>query len=350
MHLVIRADGHRAIGAGHVMRCLALAEAWRRGGGAVTFVVFVDSDQLAQRLRAGCDALVRLERPHPSPSDGTRLLEVTAAHPGAPVVVDGYGFDGAYHQMVRAAGHPVLLLDDHAHLPAYDVDWVLNPNAMASPALYRQRGSQATLLLGPTYALLRAEFLVWRDWVRPPSATGARRILVSMGGSDPRNVTLRVLHGLAGALGSTRDAQVRILAGHSNPNGETLREFAASAPFGCELSMGSDDMPGQMTWAELALGAAGVTTWEMAYMQLPSLLVTVADNQGTNAALVAARGAARDLGGLDTGLEARTTDAVRALVDDGGALAAMAAAGRALVDGEGAARVAKVLTSAHNAP
>jgi len=341
MQLVIRADGHRAIGAGHVMRCLALAEAWRRRGGTVTFVVFADSDRLAERLRAGCDALVRLERPHPSPADGVRLLEVAAVHPGAPVVLDGYGFDGAYHQMVRAAGHPLLVLDDHAHLPAYDVDWVLNPNALASPALYRRQGSRAALLLGPTYALLRAEFLAWKDWVRPAPASGARHFLVSLGGSDPRNVTWRMLQGMAGALGSVQGAQVRIVVGHSNPNAGDLRAYAAGAPFGCEVLIGVDDMPAQMTWADLALGAAGVTTWEMAYMQLPSLLATVADNQGTNAALVAAREAARDLGGLDAGLEARIADAVRALLGDSRALSVMAAAGRALVDGGGAARVAE---------
>jgi UDP-2,4-diacetamido-2,4,6-trideoxy-beta-L-altropyranose hydrolase len=338
--LLIRADGHRAIGAGHVMRCLALASAWRARGGAVTFITFCDSDALAARLRAGCDELVRFGQPGPSDDDRARLRAVAAAHPGAIVVLDGYGFTAPYHHMVRTAGHPLLVLDDHAHLAGYDVDWILNQNTIASPALYHGRVANASLLLGPSFALLRGEFAAYRDWLRSPRSD-AHKLLVTLGGSDPDNVTRDVV--LAVATVSGPDTVVRVVAGHSNAHAAGLKELCARQRFSCEVLQGVDDMPAQMIWADLAISAAGSTIWELAYMQLPALLITTADNQGTNAAGLQARSVARDVGRPDGQLGARLAASLRELAHAGGRLTDMATAGRALVDGRGAERVVDAL-------
>jgi len=339
MRLIVRADGSTAVGAGHVMRCLALTHAWRERGGAVTFVSYCESDALAKRL-GDASELVRLPAPHPSEADRARLLELAARHPGATVVLDGYGFDSGYHQPLRARGHRLLILDDHAHQSHYDADWILNQNTIATPELYRGRTAGAVLLLGPTFALLRGEFLAHRAWTRPPPAR-ARRILITLGGSDPDNVTREVLRGVAQAV--SPDAEVRVIAGHSNPHVEGLRALAAAQAFSCVILNGVDDMPAEMMAADLAISAAGTTTWELAFLQLPALIVTTADNQGTNAAGLQRRGAALDLGRPDAGLRDRIATALRDLASDARALDAMAHAGRAVIDGQGGSRVVDAL-------
>jgi len=342
--LVVRADGWKAIGAGHLMRCLALAHEWRQQGGTVTFVTHCDSDALAARLAAGCDELVRLLAPPPSPADLPLLAAVLGRYPGAPVVLDGYGFDATYHDRVRVGGHPLLVIDDHAHLPSYNATWVLNQNAVASPELYRRLGSSATLLLGPSFSLLRGEFAAYQDWTRPRTDV-ARRVLVTLGGSDPDNVTAVALRAAAAAAAGSPDATVRVIAGHSNPNVDDLRALAAALSPACEVVQGADDMPAQMVWADLAISAAGTTSWELAYMQLPALLITTADNQGTNAAALERRGVARDMGRPDAELAERVARAMAPLMSSRAIRARMARAGRALVDGRGAGRVVAALAS-----
>src|SRR6266852_3418015 len=85
IHLTVRADAYGAIGIGHVMRCLALAQAWRESGGTVTFVSHCDDEGMFRRLEDECTKVVRLERLHLAGNDLDRLLEILAEQPGSPV-------------------------------------------------------------------------------------------------------------------------------------------------------------------------------------------------------------------------------------------------------------------------
>jgi UDP-2,4-diacetamido-2,4,6-trideoxy-beta-L-altropyranose hydrolase len=65
MNLVIRADANPHIGTGHVMRCLALAQAWQAQGGEVIFVTACSSDPMRRRLSEEGFQVIRLERSYP---------------------------------------------------------------------------------------------------------------------------------------------------------------------------------------------------------------------------------------------------------------------------------------------
>jgi UDP-2,4-diacetamido-2,4,6-trideoxy-beta-L-altropyranose hydrolase len=338
-HLTIRADAHRDIGVGHVMRCLALAQAWRELRGTVTFATHCESEPLLQRLRDECDEVVDFDLPYPADGDFDRLMELAGTAAGSPVVVDGYEFGPGYHRDIRARGHGVLIIDDNGHLETYAADWILNQNVFAAASLYERHGSDATLFMGPAYALLRREFRVHRSWVRPRTAAPPK-ILVTLGGSDPGNVTLAVLRGLTGL---PTGSEVRVIVGHSNPHHLALTDFIQSARLPCQVCYAVDDMAQQMLWADLAISTPSVTCWELAFMQVPALLTTDADNQGSNAAQLQAMGIARDLGRADIGLSDRVAAGVREILLDDPRRWEMARRGRELIDGDGAVRVAQAI-------
>src|SRR5207245_1177027 len=103
------------------------------------------------------------------------------------LVLDGYHFDPAYQEGARASGLRLLVIDDVVHQARYSADILLNQNLDAEHLRYRA-GANTELLLGPRYALLRQEFLGWQRWDRSISPV-ARRVLVTVGGGDPDNVT-----------------------------------------------------------------------------------------------------------------------------------------------------------------
>src|SRR5262249_6429779 len=152
-----------------------------------------------QRIVSAGLGFVEIEQPHPNCLDLATTLATLAqfatSSPTTPwLVLDGYHFDAAYQQTIRAAGYRLLVIDDMAHLPQYHAAGLLNQK-MHATTLHYHCNPEAALLLGPRYALLRPEFRPWYGWQRSTPEV-ARKVLVTMGGSDPDNVTLQVVRAL----------------------------------------------------------------------------------------------------------------------------------------------------------
>ncbi len=182
--ILIRADATPQVGTGHVMRCLALAQAWREGGGRALVACASMTPALEARLWDEGIAVARLASDSGSAQDAAETLALARREGAAWAVVDGYGFSGEYQQAIARAGLPLLAVDDYGHADHYWAGLVLNQNLDASDALYPSREPATQLLLGTSYALLRLEFWPWRGQARPAEAI-ARRVLVTMGGPIP---------------------------------------------------------------------------------------------------------------------------------------------------------------------
>ncbi|MGD1862376.1 MAG: UDP-2,4-diacetamido-2,4,6-trideoxy-beta-L-altropyranose hydrolase [Leptolyngbyaceae cyanobacterium] len=276
MNLLIRADASAQIGTGHIMRCLALAQAWQVEGNEVMFLMGTCAPDLESRLRSEGCAVTHHEELLGSRTDGDRTIALAQDLKTEIVVVDGYHFGAAYQLQLKQAGLRVLFIDDNGHAEHYYSDWVLNQNIYAHAGLYPHKASYTQLLLGTRYALLRKEFWPWRDWQRE-FAPSPHKILVTLGGSDPNNVTLKVIQALQQL--ETDTLEVVVVVGASNPHYEKLQGAIKTGKHQIELQSNVINMPELMAWADMAITAGGSTCWELAFMQLPSLVITIAENQ-----------------------------------------------------------------------
>lgn len=345
--LLIRADASSQIGSGHIMRMLALAEAWNARGGVTELLGSIASDALRARLSTAGLEVTDISRPHPDPADGARLAERAGAEADI-VALDGYHFDPAYQAAARTWGLPVLVLDDYRHLPRYEADVLLNQNLHATAAEYA--GDPVTgLLLGPRYALLRPEFAA--KPTRPEVRSEVQRVLVMFGGGDPTNGTSRVVEAL-GKLGLPLEVTVLVAAG--NPHEERIRRVAAEVTANSlvqvRLEFNSLRVREWMCWADMGVLAAGSTLWEAMATGLPSLLIAVADNQRPLAAAAEQAGASRSLGCHAEVSDGDLHDQLGAYVRDAELRRRHASVGHTLVDGRGASRVAVQLELLAAAP
>jgi len=332
--LLVRADASPQMGTGHVMRCLALAQVWQQARGRVWFALARPAGPIREQLEsAGCE-VVELMGAVGSAEDANAVVVLAQKQQAAWVVADGYQFDDAYQHRLKEAELQLLLVDDYGHAKHYSADYVLNQNLGASATLYAGREATTRLLLGPRYLLLRKEFLKWREWNRPTPKVG-RRVLVTLGGSDPDNVTRKVIEGLAGL----RDCEATVVVGSNNPHWDELQAAAGGAGQRLRLLRNISNVPELMAEADVAVTAGGTTVWELAFMGLPALLITLADNQRSNVEQLAGLGAARALGAAG-GLSSQDIAAgTGALLKDTTARQEMSRRGRTLVDGEGSFRV-----------
>ncbi|MBC8264049.1 MAG: UDP-2,4-diacetamido-2,4,6-trideoxy-beta-L-altropyranose hydrolase [Anaerolineales bacterium] len=338
-HLFIRADANARMGTGHLMRCLALAQGWKARGGRAMFIAACESDGLRQRLSDEGFQVTRLEQSHPDPADWEITSQALATHSDAWVVLDGYHFDSAYQRQIKEAGHRLLVIDDMAHLDHYHADVVLNQNINAEELCYSCE-PHTHLLLGTRYVLLRSEFLAWRGWQREIPKV-ARKVLVTLGGGDPDNQTLKVIRALQQVEVDRLEAV--IVLGASNPHFRKLQSAICNLQSAIRLVQNVTNMPELMAWADVAVSAGGSTCWELAFIGLPSLLLTLAENQREAATMLSEVGVSFCLGEavcVDVRHIALTLTTV---MKDPEARVAMSQKGSRLIDGFGVTRVLKSL-------
>ncbi len=339
MNLLFRTDASVKIGTGHVMRCLALAQTVQDAGGRTVFAMVEATPAIESKLTAESCKVLPVACTAGTADDVQQTLRLAREEQAGWVVIDGYQFGAGYQEALRSAGCKVLFLDDYGHASHYSARFVLNQNVSASERLYETREPDTRLLLGPRFALLRREFFPWRDWKREVSPV-CRRLLVMMGGSDPDNLTARVLDAVVQA--GIGHLETTVVVGGSNPHLAMLQRLAAES--GRKIALRNDvaDIAELMGAADIAVSAAGSTCWELCLLGLPALLIDVAANQSAVAKELDRRGCAIHLGDqtVDAG---KIASELTRLVASFELRRSLSQKARELVDGQGAERVLAVL-------
>jgi UDP-2,4-diacetamido-2,4,6-trideoxy-beta-L-altropyranose hydrolase len=313
------------------MRCLSLAQGWQQTGGEAVFACAEITPALETRLSSEGFTVHRLSIRPGSAEDAQQTFGL----PLQPrwLVADGYHFDAAYQLAIKNAGLRLLVLDDYAHAGHYYADLVLNQNLHASASLYQKREPWTRLLLGAQYVLLRRQFLAYRDWKRDFPET-ARKILVTLGGADPLNLTAKVLAALR-----ELDADMKLVLGGSNPHYDQLRPLAPPTSILCDVR----NMPELMAWADLAVSSGGTTVWELAFMGLPSIIGEMAYAETVLASGLAELGLFQRIGWLPDNPPEQIKSAVTALMGNQSQRMAMGTKGRSVIDGMGCQRVIEAM-------
>lgn len=337
--LLIRADASVKDGTGHVMRQLAVAQWWGAHHGPVTLLTATSIPALIVRLVSQGILVERLRAVPGSVADAeeTRALALTLG--ASWVVADGYRFDAAWQISVTQGGPRLALFDDNGHGYPYSAHLVVNQNAHASERLHPGCAPHTRLFLGCSYVQLRDEFAECVP--RPVGAARAlEHALITVGGSDPHGVTCRLMQAADAILPD--HTRLSVVVGAASPH---LPAVAALAKQSQRTTVHHDvqNMALMLASVDLAISAAGTTMWELCYLGVPTLLVTVADNQLAAADTVTKLGAAWLLGSASSVTNVQIREALAAISKDALAREALAAGGRALVDGHGRARLANAI-------
>lgn len=272
--LLLRADADPRIGTGHVMRCLALAQAARALGWDALLAGQITVTWVRERLRNEDVRFLEL----PPEQDRLRaisfLLQLLEAERPDWVVLDGYHLDDTYQQAVISAGGRLLVIDDHAHLPAYHCHVLLNQNIGAEDIVYR--GNIGLHCLGPRYALLRREFRIARERAAINRTEGAiLQLLISLGGGNFSS-WLRLI---AAALPeSNRNVcQVKVIAGDMSL--VDIRAMIGGGKVSIKILEHVEDMSATLLQADCAVSAGGSTCWELCCLGIPFVALKIAENQ-----------------------------------------------------------------------
>lgn len=301
---VFRVDSSFQIGSGHLMRCLTLAERWQD-----TSEIFFISRDLPGNMTGlieergynllllpniekdvsltGYEAWLTVKKSTDMEQCGSLLADLRPEL----LVVDHYALDEEWERAVRPLVKEIMVIDDLADRK-HDCDILLDQN-YSPDFLTRYNGlvpSDCRLLLGPRHVILRREFYEQKPRKRDGTV---KNILVFFGGSDLTDETMKSLLAIENL--KRDDITVNVVVGSSNKNKEAVRLFCAERKqmnYFCQVN----NMAELMQQADLALGAGGTTTWERCYLGLPTLLISIAENQEKSSMILGKKGIINYLG------------------------------------------------------
>ena len=344
------------------MRCLTLADELHRRGAKCLFICRPLRGHLIDAIVARGHEVLRL----PAAGSSAHLASVGdplhAAWLGASwdvdqkdtqnalgqrivdwLIIDHYALDERWERQLRGNCHRLMVMDDLADR-LHDCDVLLDPSLGRKRADYESLIFDSTItLLGPQYALLRPEFAALRakSLARRDGAT-LQHLLVTMGGVDKDNATGRVLDALD-AANLPSDLQISVVMGAQAPWLANVQARAERMRIRTDVLVGVTDMARLMLHSDLAIGAAGGTSWERCCMGLPTFVVCLADNQFEMAAALQNAGAV-----VATSSESEAASIIQNLCETGSMDAFLARSGVAaalISDGCGVDRVCEAITA-----
>lgn len=287
MWVLIRADATNQIGIGHIMRTLTLALELKRLSCEVTFICNTLPDHLAAKIEStGCE-LIRLSNSVDDTIDTEAFDAAAVLHWLASVgrsfpdwvIVDHYKLSAEWEARFTQRGIRVMVIDDLASRP-HICELLLDQTLNCTADDYHDLVPMGCLLaLGSKFALLRPEFHETRNKsLVSRERRGFSKVLISLGGTDPNNVTAVVLESLL-KLKSSINFEIDVILGASSAYkcqvGALVDDFDGKA----KLHIGVENMAKYMLQSDVAIGAAGSTSWERCCLGLPSLTLVLADNQ-----------------------------------------------------------------------
>ena len=279
--LFIRADGNAVIGAGHLMRCLTVAdEVIKRQ--AVT-ILCADSKSASLAKERGYPTYILEEEPF-SEKEAIKVLSILkneakkiSLETGGPVLlIDSYNAGEDYIRMLAKAAN-IVCLDDMVQI--YPGAWkIVNYNIFAKEEEFRRLYETAgielpKLILGPAYIPLRPQFLETRHRVRPL----AERVLITTGGGDHDNLAGKILQHIL-KNEKLKGLQYHVVSGAFNPNYEELIKLKENYE-NIIIHKNVENMAELMADCDMAITAGGSTVYELCAVGTPLISFGYTQNQ-----------------------------------------------------------------------
>ncbi len=337
-YLVLWAEGSRDTGLGHLMRLLALGQAWIDRGGRVQALLGEAPDTIVARYRAEGFGVLRAGS---APGAADTVAGILRDQPSARAAIDRPTIDPADLDRFGSDADRTLVVDDMGLLDRYPVGLVLNQNAHADRAMYPP-GGRTRYLLGLAHVLLRREFR--RSPTPRQIPDRADRVLVTFGGADPAGMSRRTIAAVLEQPFTLRSGlELRVIVGAANNDTGLIGVHERDPATRVVVERGVEDMASRIAWADLAVTSGGSTVWELARMGCPAIVIETAPAERHLVQGLERLGLFDRLGPADTLDDDALGAAITSRAPDRPWRADMADLGAALIDGQGADRVVDAL-------
>lgn len=295
--ILIRVDASTQVGAGHLMRMLALGQILSETGYEVHFATIPYNHSILDFYLKNEEFKLHYLKEDicwNALKDIDEFLDIASRIQPSWVVIDGCHFDADYEHKIKTSGYMLLRIDD---IPShqYHADIILNQNFGADAMIYSAE-SNTKILAGLKYVLLRREFREVRPFEKKCGSSGPIHILVSLGGGTEKADALnsKIAQGLSCI--PKKDVSVTLLVGKMSGKSSYFEKMGKNGCRPIEIKENCPSMAAEMLKADIAIVSVGSTMWELIYMNVPFLAVAVTEAQRNYLRLLSEHNLCVDLG------------------------------------------------------
>jgi UDP-2,4-diacetamido-2,4,6-trideoxy-beta-L-altropyranose hydrolase len=360
MNFFFRADSSSQIGSGHVQRCLTLAKKLKESGNTCKFICRNHKNNLIQKILKENFEVIKLPNSNKIKfkkksinkktnylnwigaswkEDAQQTINILKKEKVDWLVVDHYGIDYKWEQKLRSYSKKIMVIDDLANRK-HDCDLLLDQNLIAN---FKNRyknllPKNCSTLIGPEFALLQDDYKDLHLSI-PPRKGPVKRILVYFGATDEKKLTEKTL--LAFLQLNKKDIILDVVLSPESPQIKNVKKLTNKFR-NINLHIELKSLANLILKADLAVGACGSTSWERCCLGLPSIVVTIADNQEPIAKELHLKGVVRWLGHCDNITKNLIYNELKSFINQN--LEAWSDACKLVTDGHGTRKVTSFLT------
>ncbi len=345
MNIAIRVDAGYDIGAGHVIRCVSLADELTKRGHTVTFIStecpghycdFIEKKGYEIHRLTSTPYGSSLTVEEKNKIDAKLTIECLRGKTIDWLVVDSYLLGVKWEQELRHVVKRIMVIDDFVNRP-HDCDILVDQDSLevSQDRYVRLVGKDTLLLVGVKYVTLRPQFAQARQTLRKRSGD-VNKLLVGFGGSDNTNCTLKTVETIRRF--HQRITTTHVMVGQANRNKDSILKFCMREP-SFVLHDQIENVANVMVHSDLGIGAGGTMTWERCCLGLPSLVITIDESQRALNQTLDKMGVVVHLGDDDSVTHEAMFGALQSILDDKQRLIEMSRRGMELIDGRGIIRI-----------
>jgi len=330
VHFFFHFQASTKIGLGHAIRCLSLAQTCLSQGHVVYLLV---NEATENAITERIDTAVKVILFDPLIPEKSKITFPKRSI----LVTDNYALGIEFEMWFKGKVKTICAIDDLADRVHY-CDFLLDQTVGCKPEKYAPLvPKDCAILAGPHFALLNHHYLIQKDKAleQRQLKPSHKKLLISFGGSDPDNVTGRVLSLLPNLKEIT---SVEIVLGSANPHAGTIKHIVDQSNLDINLHINLPNLSTLLINCDMAIGAGGISALERCVYGIPTLLIEIAENQKIMIQELQKNNAGISLGSPASLTKDRLDEALKRLLNSG-FYSQMSKAAATLCDGEGSRRV-----------
>ena len=264
---LIRADGRKSLGMGHINRSHLLASAISRipGWSACLLTRYSMETEVFLSNKAPDYELIWMGSDYIFEDEKKLFLKIYNYERVNIIITDLLEIEltDSYLTFLKSFGSPITSVLDVTDFYDLDVDLIINGNPSQDLFLYK---SKTIHLSGPKFFIMDERYGHYRNNIWRPES---KNILLCLGGTDHNNIIFKVL----GALSQFDDINIRIITSNATGYQEELKFFCYEHSINADIRVDLESLVNEWCAVDFAITAGGNVLFERIASGTPGVTV-----------------------------------------------------------------------------